>query len=200
MNEITDDTVPADPISLFHQWLEQARLTEINDPEAMCLATANKDGQPSARMVLLKEADERGFKFHTNAESQKGHELHDNPGAALCFHWKSLRKQVRVEGTIEMASEADADEYFKGRPRMRQIGAWASQQSRPLKNRAVFEEMIQKLTADYEGKDVPRPTYWKGYRLIPARIEFWLDNPDRLHDRFLYTKHGNNWNVQRLYP
>lgn len=200
MNEITDNTVPSDPISLFHQWLEQARLTEINDPETFCLATSGEDGQPSARMLLLKEADGRGFKFHTNEQSQKGRELALNPKAAMCFHWKSLRKQVRVEGRIEQAGEEEADAYFKTRSRASQLGAVASAQSRPLKDRATFEAALAKAEKEYEGKDVPRPPYWRGYRLVPARIEFWLDQPNRLHDRFVYTREDDGWAVQRLYP
>ncbi len=195
------NNLPSDPIKLFHDWLSQAKKSEVNDPDAMAIATCTKDGRPSVRMVLLKEADEKGFKFHTNSESQKGNELAENPYAALCFHWKTLRKQIRVEGIIEKATQKEADDYFESRPRARQIGAWASQQSRPLDSRESLEQRIKELENQYpEGSKVPRPDYWQGYRVIPNKIEFWWDNPDRLHDRFTYIKTGNNWNIQRLYP
>ncbi|MDB2683033.1 pyridoxamine 5'-phosphate oxidase [Alphaproteobacteria bacterium] len=191
-----------DPIKLFKKCLEQAKKEEINDPEAMCLATVNKNGQPSNRMVLLKELDDRGFKFHTNSESQKGEEIEHNKKVALCFHWKSLRKQVRVEGRVIEATSDEADAYFQDRPRKRQIGAWASQQSRPLENRETLEQKTKELEQQYEGKDIPRPPYWKGYIIEPTRIEFWFDNPDRLHDRFIFTKNSDStWSKpQRLYP
>lgn len=190
------------PIELFESWLSEARKTEINDPEAMALATSTTDGKPSVRMVLLKQIDENGFKFHTNCESQKGNELTENPHAALCFHWKSLRKQIRIEGKIETVSTQEADEYFTTRPYARQIGAWASQQSRPLESREFLENKIIELQKTHpEGSIVPRPDYWIGYRLIPNKIEFWWDNPDRLHDRMLYTKQNDeNWTKTRLYP
>ncbi|MGH1403092.1 MAG: pyridoxamine 5'-phosphate oxidase [Alphaproteobacteria bacterium] len=190
------------PIDIFHSWFEEAHASEINDPGAMALATSTKDGKPSVRMVLLKQSDENGFKFHTNCESQKGTELLENPSAALCFYWKSLRKQVRIEGTIEIASEEEADSYFKDRPYARQIGAHASQQSRPLTSRKALEDKIHDLQKEYpQGEDVPRPSYWVGYRLIPQKIEFWWDNPDRLHDRLLFTRKADNtWDTTRLYP
>ncbi len=196
------NNLPQNPLDLFHDWLDQAKQSEINDPEAMALATSTKDGYPSVRMVLLKSADEKGFKFHTNAESQKGSELMDNPNAALCFHWKTLRKQVRVEGKVEQVSKQEADEYFASRPYARQIGAWASQQSRVLESRETLENAIKALEKKYpNGSIVPRPAYWQGFRVKPEKIEFWWDNPDRLHDRFIYTKKGGgNWVVQRLYP
>ncbi len=197
MNKILSD----DPITLFHEWLDEARKHEINDPEAMALATSTADGIPSVRMVLLKQADDIGFKFHTNAESQKGCELEENPNAALCFYWKSLRKQIRIQGLVEMASNDEANEYFQNRPYARQIGAWASSQSRPLESRADLEHKISELEQKYpQGSLVPRPNYWVGYRLIPKTIEFWWDNPDRLHDRILYTKNKNQWDKIRLYP
>ncbi len=190
------------PLELFHKWLEEARKSEINDPDAMALATSTKDGTPSVRMVLLKQADERGFKFHTNSQSQKGTEMEENPKASLCFHWKSLRKQVRVSGVIEKASAAEADEYFKNRPYARQIGAHASQQSRELQSREFLEAQIKDIEKNYpEGSNVPRPDYWLGYRLIPQTIEFWWDNPDRLHDRLLFEKTPqDSWTKKRLYP
>lgn len=198
MNIKTSD----DPIALFKSWLSDATKNEINDPGAMALATCGKDGRPSVRMVLLKEFDKNGFKFHTNKQSQKGDELAENPYAALCFHWKSLRKQVRAEGKIELVTEKEADEYFANRPYERQVGAWASQQSRPLESREHLEERIQELQTQYpKGSAVPRPAYWIGYRLIPQTIEFWWDNEDRLHDRLKYTKNSDgNWDIQRLYP
>ena len=198
MNIKTSD----DPITLFKNWFSKATETEINDPGAVALATCGKNGKPSVRMVLLKQFDESGFKFHTNKESQKGDELTENPYAALCFHWKSLRKQVRAEGKIELVTEKEADEYFANRPYERQVGAWASQQSRPLESREHLEEKIKKLQAQYpKGSTVPRPSYWIGYRLVPQTIEFWWDNEDRLHDRLQYTKNNHeNWDIQRLYP
>lgn len=176
--------------------------SEINDPEAMALATSTKDGHPSVRMILLKDASEKGFKFHTNCESQKGKELDENPHAALCFHWKTLRKQVRIEGYVEKVRDEEADEYFKTRPYSRQIGAWASQQSRPLESREYLEEKLKVMRQQYpEGQGVPRPPYWTGYRVIPHKIEFWWDNPDRLHDRIIYTKsESGEWIIKRLYP
>lgn len=194
--------LPNNPIELFNAWLSEATKTEINDPDAMALATTNAKGIPSVRMVLLKQADDKGFKFHTNCESQKGEELAQNPYAALCFHWKSLRKQIRVQGKIIMVDKREADEYFEGRPYARKIGAWASSQSRPLDSRATLEHKISVLQEQYpEGSNIPRPEYWVGYRLIPNTIEFWWDNPDRLHDRMVYTKQENgSWTQQRLYP
>lgn len=193
--------LPPNPLDLFHDWLSQATETEINDPAAMALATCTKDSKPSLRMVLLKQADEKGFKFHTNAESQKGLEIAQNPNVALCFYWKSLRKQVRVEGVVEIISDAEADEYFQTRPYKRQIGAWASQQSRPLESREHLEQRIKALEQQYpEGTIVPRPDNWQGYRVAPEKYEFWWDNPDRLHDRYTYTKTADEWQTERLYP
>lgn len=190
------------PLDIFKEWLAAAQKSEMNDPDAMCLATCDANGQPSVRMVLLKDVDERGFKFHTNEESRKGREIAANAKVALNFHWKSLRKQVCVQGVIEMASDAEADEYFAGRPHNRQIGAWASQQSRPLESREVLEQSIAALEKKFEGVAIPRPPYWRGYIVRPHAIEFWMDNPDRLHDRFLYVRdEGGAWAApQRLYP
>lgn len=192
----------ADPVALFLEWLTEARQSEINDPEAMCLATCDAGGQPRARMVLLKDCDERGFKFHTNTESRKGQDLHENPLASLCFHWKSLRRQIRVEGRVSLAPRAESDAYFATRPLARQIGAWASAQSRPLDNRQTLEQKTAEIAALHKGQDIPRPPYWQGYILAPALIEFWHDNPDRLHDRFIFTRlPDGNWSAaQRLYP
>lgn len=203
MKNIHDIHSGSNPIEIFNEWLDLARQNEINDPEAMALATATKDGRPSVRMILLKQADENGFKFHTNAQSQKGNELFENSFASLCFYWKSLRKQVRVDGHIETVSVAEANDYFSNRPYMRQIGAHASQQSRPLQSREYLEEKIAALEKKYpEGSTVPRPDYWVGYRLVPLKIEFWWDNPDRLHDRIVFTRTSKDtpWTTQRLYP
>lgn len=195
-------TLPDNPLELFNNWLNQARKSEINDPDAMALATASKDAKPSVRMVLLKQTSEKGFKFHTNSESQKGIQLAENQFAALCFHWKSLRKQIRIEGTASIASKEEADDYFENRPYNRKIGAWASQQTRPLESREKLEQQISALEAKYpEDQDIPRPAYWNGYWIKPDSIEFWWDNPDRLHDRFIYTKNEKGlWDIQRLYP
>lgn len=196
------ENISEDPIILFHKWLDLARESEINDPEAMALATCGADGWPSVRMVLLKDATSEGFKFHSNIESEKGISIIENPRAELCFHWKTLRKQVRVRGPIEIIRGVEADIYFAGRPYPRQIGAWASQQSRPLSSRAELESKIKELETVYpEGTNIPRPPYWVGFRVVPNRIEFWWDNPDRLHDRLVYEKSNNtNWTIKRVYP
>jgi pyridoxamine 5'-phosphate oxidase len=189
-----------DPLALFDEWLADATRTEPNDPNAMSLATATPDGIPSVRIVLLKRRDQRGFSFFTNGESRKGGELRENQRAALCFHWKSRQRQVRIEGTITELAPAEVDDYFRRRHRMSQIGAWASQQSRPLTSR---EELIA-LTTEYEKKfpdDVPRPPYWTGFVLNPQRMEFWQERDYRLHDRFAFTAGGEgNWTKQRLFP
>ena len=190
------------PIEIFKTWLAEAQKSEINDPGAMALATATKDGKPSVRMVLLKSIGERGFKFHTNSDSQKGREMLTNPYVSLCFHWKTLRKQVRVDGVIEEVSTSEADEYFAGRPYNRQIGAWASDQSSPLDSRAALEGRIEKFEDQFKDQTIPRPPNWKGYIVRPQKIELWFDNPDRLHDRFVYERDGDGpWLTgQRLYP
>lgn len=191
----------ADPHSLFDKWFAEARASEPNDAEAMALATADAAGRPSMRMVLLKGHDARGFAFYTNSESQKGAELAANPCAALLFHWKSLRRQVRIEGTIAPTAESEADAYFATRSRDARIGAWASDQSRPLESRAAFEARYAKLVEEFEGEDVPRPAYWWGYRLAPERMEFWTDRPHRLHERRLFTLGADGlWVESLLYP
>jgi pyridoxamine 5'-phosphate oxidase len=190
-----------DPHALFDRWLAEAREAEPNDPEAMALATVDGDGRPSVRMVLLKGHDERGFAFYTNSRSRKGEELAANPRAALLFHWKSQRRQVRIEGAVEPAGEAESDAYFATRSRDSRLGAWASDQSRPLSSRAALEARYADLAADYEGKDVPRPPHWWGYRLVPDRIEFWSDRPHRLHERRLFTRLADGgWGEGLLYP
>jgi pyridoxamine 5'-phosphate oxidase len=190
----------ADPHALFDAWLAEAREAEPNDPEAMALATADAEGRPSVRMVLLKGHDARGFAFYTNSQSRKGEELAANPRAALLFHWKSLRRQVRIEGAVEPVGEAESDAYFATRSRDSRLGAWASDQSRPLGSRAAFEARYADLAADYEGKEVPRPAYWWGYRLTPDRIEFWTDRPHRLHERRLFSLVDGGWTEGLLYP
>lgn len=185
---------------LFREWLAEATQREPNDPTAMALATVGADGQPSARMVLLKGVDEQGFVFYTNLESQKAAELAANPRASLLFHWKSLRRQVRIEGTVTGVSDAEADAYFASRPRGAQIGAWASRQSRPLESRFALEKRVAEYTAKFGLGSVPRPAFWSGYRVTPERIEFWQDRPFRLHDRLLYTRVREGWRTDKLYP
>ena len=191
----------ARPIALFEEWLAEAEAKESNNPTAMSLATANAEGVPSVRMVLLKDVDERGFVFYTNSESRKGSELAANPNASLCFHWKSTMKVVRIEGAVEKVSDADADAYFKSRSRGSKIGAWASKQSQPMDNRFELEKRIAAYTAKYHIGEVPRPDFWEGYRVVPRRIEFWSEGTFRLHDRAVYTATENgDWMYQRLYP
>ncbi len=189
-----------DPHELFETWFAEARAAEPNDAEAMTLATAGVDGAPSARMVLLKGHDRRGFVFYTNSASRKGGERAANPQAAMLLHRKSLRRQVRIEGGIVPVDPAEADAYFATRGRDSQLGAWASDQSRPLEKRDLFETRFADLTKQYEGRDVPRPPYWWGYRLVPERIEFWNDRPHRLHERRLFTRGDEGWQEGLLYP
>ena len=191
-----------DPFEQFRRWFAEAEASEPNDANAMTLATADSDGRPSARIVLLKDFDARGFAFFTNTESQKGRQLEVNPFAALCFHWKSVRRQVRIEGAVTSVGDDEADAYYASRPRGSRIGAWASQQSRPLADRPALLAAVSRFEAEYDGKDVPRPPYWSGYRLTPLRVEFWQDGEFRLHDRFVFTRSGEGapWTVQRLFP
>jgi pyridoxamine 5'-phosphate oxidase len=199
--EIRSDR-PADPLSLFSAWLAEAEASEPNDANAMALSTVGQDGMPSCRMVLLKGHDAGGFVFYTNYESRKGRQLLETPKAALLFHWKSLRRQVRVEGTVAPVSDEEADAYFASRPKQSQIGAWASQQSRPLKGRFELEKRVATFTAKYAVSQVPRPSYWSGFRLTPRLIEFWQDGAFRLHDRLVYSRSadGKAWSTERLYP
>lgn len=189
-----------DPFELFDAWFAEARAGELNDPEAMALATADAVGNPTARMVLLKGHDRRGFVFYTNEQSAKGQELAGNPHAALLFHWKSLRRQIRIEGRVERVSEAEADAYFATRSRESQLGAWASDQSRPLDSRETFERRFEDMRRKFDGADVPRPPHWGGYRVVPERIEFWLDRAHRLHERRLFTLDQGSWSEGLLYP
>jgi pyridoxamine 5'-phosphate oxidase len=188
-----------DPIALFQQWLREAESSEPNDANAAALATSTTDGHPSVRMVLVKRVDDRGFCFFTNAQSQKGNQLHSNPRAALCIHWKSLRRQVRVEGPVTELPPADVDAYFQTRSRKSQIGAAVSLQSRPLSSREELEAKVNQFAEEHPG-EVPRPPHWKGYCVYPEQIEFWLDGENRLHHRFLFTRGNSGWKTTRLYP
>ena len=198
-----------DPFALFAAWLAEATKSEPNDPDALCLATATKEGRPSARMVLLKDVDPRGFVFYTNLESRKGRELAANPFAALCFHWKSLRRSVRVEGRVEPVSAEEADAYYASRARGSRIGAWASRQSRPLEGRWALEKAVAEYTMKFGLSEIPRPAHWSGFRLVPDRIEFWRDMPFRLHERRVFHRPaggagasgaGDGWETEMLYP
>lgn len=189
-----------DPFQLFDEWFAEAREAEINDPEAMALATADARGQPSVRMVLLKGHGPDGFVFYTNEQSAKGAQMAEDPRAGLLFHWKALRRQVRIEGSVEHTSDAEADAYFATRARDSQLGAWASDQSRPLDSRETFEHRFEEMQRRFEGQEVPRPPHWGGFRVIPERMEFWSDRPHRLHERRLFTLAGSEWIEGLLYP
>jgi pyridoxamine 5'-phosphate oxidase len=191
----------ADPIALFRDWLEQATQSEPNDPNAMALATASDAGPPSVRMVLLKDVDAHGFVFYTNKQSRKAEEIAERRSAGLLFHWKSLRRQVRIAGAVEDVDESEADAYFASRARLSRLGAIASDQSRPLPDRAELERRLDAAQKRYPGDDVPRPAHWSGYRVGPETIEFWQDMPYRLHDRMVYRRDPDQgWLTQRLYP
>jgi len=190
-----------DPFALFDEWFAEARASEPNDPNAMALATADAEARPSVRMVLLKDHGPDGFVFYTNEDSAKARQLARNPRAALLFHWKSLRRQVRVEGAVEPVSDAESDAYFASRGRDSQLGAWASFQSQPLDSRATFERRFEEMARRYDGREVPRPPHWGGYRVKPERIEFWSDRPHRLHERRLFLpQQDGGWNEGLLYP
>lgn len=189
-----------DPFALFAEWMEQARASEPNDPDAMAFASVDEEGRPSVRIVLLRRHGPDGFGFFTNLDSRKGRELTAQPRGALAIHWKSLRKQVRAEGPVVQASDADADAYFASRGRESQIGAWASDQSSRLDSRETFERRFDQMRQRFDGQDVPRPPRWSGFRLIPDAIEFWADRPHRLHERRLFTRSGEGWTEGLLYP
>jgi pyridoxamine 5'-phosphate oxidase len=189
----------ADPITEFLNAVERAKAHQV-DTAPVVLATADEEGRPSARLVLLRGADTRGFVFFTNYDSRKGRELTDNPHAALCFYWSSLDEQIRVEGRVERVTSEESDAYFAGRPRGSQLGAWASDQSQVLSSRETLEEKYREIERRFDGQSVQRPPFWGGFRLLPSRIEFWYGRPDRLHDRVLYVRDANSWRIERLYP
>jgi pyridoxamine 5'-phosphate oxidase len=191
---------PQDPIAAFNAWFEEAQASEPNDPNAMAMASLGEDGMPSVRMVLLKGVDEAGFVFYTNFESRKGRQLLAHPKAALLFHWKSRRRQVRIEGDVSQVSESEADAYFASRPRDARIGAWASDQSRPMKGRFELEKRVAQFATKYAIGEVPRPHQWSGFRVAPQLIEFWQDGKFRLHDRLVYYREGGAWRTERLFP
>lgn len=196
-----DFTQAEEPYRLFAEWLSDAEKSEPNDPNAVALATVDPDGMPNVRMVLLKGYDEQGFVFYTNLESAKGREILASMKVAMCFHWKSLRRQVRVRGTVEKVSDGEADEYFASRPRGSRIGAWASKQSRPLESRFALERAVAEYAARHAIGNIPRPDYWTGFRILPHQIEFWHDRPFRLHDRIQFVRReSGGWAKTRLYP
>ncbi|MEG3084664.1 pyridoxamine 5'-phosphate oxidase [Sphingomonas sp. PB2P12] len=189
-----------DPFTLFETWYAEAKTSEPNDPNAVALATADEQGRPSVRMVLLKGHGPDGFVIYTNRESRKAGDLAINPHGALLFHWKSLRRQVRIEGPVTLATDAESDAYFASRGRDSRLGAWASEQSRPLDSRETFEQRVAEITAKFEGQDVPRPPHWGGYRIVPTKIEFWQDRAHRLHERRLFTREDGDWSEGLLFP
>jgi pyridoxamine 5'-phosphate oxidase len=195
-----DFTEAEEPFRLFAAWLEDATRMEPNDPNGVALATVDADGMPDVRMVLLKGFDEAGFVFYTNLESAKGKEILGSMKAAMCFYWKSLRRQVRIRGSVEIVSDAEADAYYATRPRGSRIGAWASKQSRPLESRFALEKAVAEYTLKFAVGDIPRPDCWSGFRIKPQSIEFWADRPFRLHDRVVFTRAGCGWAKTRLYP
>jgi pyridoxamine 5'-phosphate oxidase len=198
------DSTAENPIARFEAWMAEAAKSEPNDPNAVCLATCTPEGRPSARMVLLKGVDHDrpggGFVIYTNLDSRKGSELLANPFAALCFHWKTLQRSVRVEGPVERVSDAEADAYYASRARGSRIGAWASRQSRPLEGRFALERAVAETTMRFGIGEIPRPPFWSGFRLLPRRIEFWRDMPFRLHDRQVFHREGEGWRIEALYP
>lgn len=197
---MTESPQGPDPIGRFRDLFERALRSEIPEPTATALATADAEGRPSVRMVLLKGFDERGFVFFTNLESRKAREAEENPHAALCFFWQPLEVQVRIEGRVEPVSATEADEYFDSRPRGSRVGAWASLQSRPLSSREELDARVREIEARFAGVEIPRPPFWSGLRVVPERIEFWTGRPSRLHDREVYIREGDRWRTERLYP
>ena len=189
------------PFDQFQDWMAEAEKTEPTDPNAMIVATATPDGRPSARAILLKGVDERGFVFYTNKQSRKADELTANPNISLLFYWKSLGRQIRIEGTVEPVTDAEADAYYASRPRISRLGAWASEQSRPLSARSILEERLAEVQQRYPGDDIPRPDYWSGYRVLPVSFEFWQEMPYRLHDRTVYRRAADGaWAQTKLFP
>jgi len=195
-----DFTAAEEPFRLFATWMEEARKSEPNDPNGLALATVDADGMPNVRMVLLKGFDEQGFVFYTNFESAKGKEILASMKAAMCFYWKSLRRQIRVRGNVEVVTDAEADAYFATRHRSSRIGAWASKQSRPLESRLALEKAVAEYTLRHAVGEIPRPPHWSGFRLVPKTIEFWQDRPFRLHDRVVFSRAAGGWEKTRLYP
>jgi pyridoxamine 5'-phosphate oxidase len=198
---LKESNAEPDPIEQFRKWFDEALAADLREPNAMTLATATPDGRPSARILLLNGFDERGFVFYTNYEGRKSWELETNPYAALVFYWGELERQVRIEGRVSRVSEEESDAYFEGRPRGSQLGAWVSEQSRPVRDRGALEERLRELEAEYEGRDVPRPPFWGGYRVEPEVIEFWQGRENRLHDRLRYRRsESGGWRRERLQP
>lgn len=197
---LRESNADLDPIKQFRTWFDEALAADLHEPNAMTLATATRAGRPSARVVLLKGYDERGFVFYTNYEGRKGRELEENPYCALVFYWGELERQVRIEGRSSRLSEGDSDAYYGARPRGSRLSAWVSEQSRPVEGRGVLEERLRELEAKYEGREVPRPPFWGGYRVEPEAIEFWQGRENRLHDRLLYHRTENGWRMERLQP
>jgi pyridoxamine 5'-phosphate oxidase len=189
-----------DPIVQFGEWFEKVIGADLHEPNAMILATATREGRPSARTILLKGYDERGFVFYTNYEGRKARELQENPLCALLFYWGELERQVRIEGRARRISDEESDTYFLSRPRGSRLGAWASEQSRPVEGRSVLEERVRELESEYEGREIPRPPFWGGYRVEPEVIEFWQGRENRLHDRLVYRRDGGGWKIERLQP